>query len=325
MNKLMKFTVVFLTVISVLTSCKKNEITFDARYSTGMALVQLHNELPVPANVANVADYNFYKVELNGVDLACGKRVPLNSWSSIPAAVRYYEVNPGTANIKLYQQVGSDLVLKYDQSVTLKEGKQGLILYDFNKPPIVITEEDNILPYRVTVDTDTVHYVRFFNLMREKPGEESNLKLQYQFQYSLHPLYTLDDLAAGKIPAGKKVGDADPQSSSKKSPWINLGPPVGFGENTGWQMVMVKKETYVSQGQGRVDYRIVVTQGGVVGVTMTAGDNLLICRNRAATSLTNGFTDYWTSYVGRWAYHFFSGYRDGGAPGMAIAQPFFQK
>jgi hypothetical protein len=161
--------------------------------------------------------------------------------------------------------------------------------------------------------------------MRESPGVATTLKLQYQYEYVINPLYTLADAAAGKIPAGSKVGDAVPLANQKRSGWKNLGSPVGFGENTDWQIVPVKKTSYISQGTQRVDYRIVVAQGGEVGVTMTAGDNLLICAaSRTTTAATTGFTDYWTGNIGRYAYHFFSGYRAGTIPGMEIVQ-FFQK
>jgi hypothetical protein len=143
------------------------------------------------------------------------------------------------------------------------------------------------------------------------------LKLQYQYQYTLHPLYTLEDAAAGTIPEGKKVGDAT--GDATKSAWLNLGEPVAFGENTGWQLVPIKKTSDVTQGSARVDFRIKVTEGGVEGISMTAGDNLLICYDRSLARTVNGYTDYWTGTVGRRYYHFFSGYRNV-APGVDIVQ-----
>jgi hypothetical protein len=310
--KKIKYIGIILTAALLVMSCEKHEILFDSRPAGETALVQFHNEIPVPSGTAS----NFLKVELNGIDVTEGNRVTLASWNTIPTALgRYYSTNTGQATVKLYQ--GTGMTLKYDQQVTLKAGKQGLIIYDYDKPPLVVEEPDNYIPDRPSYDTDTVEYVRFVNLMSEEPGVASNLKLQYQYQYTLHPLYTLDDEAAGTIPEGKNVGGAT--SDATKSPWLNLGAPVGFGEDTGWQIVPIKKTSYVSQGSARVDFRIVVTQGGVEGTTMTAGDNLLICYDRSSARIVNGYTDYWTGTVGRRYYHFFSGYR-AVTPGVDIVQ-----
>ena len=325
MNKILKYTVMIFTAALFMMSCEKNVLDFDVTRKTDKTYVQLHNQIPVPTGTES----NFYKVELNGVDVCRNGgtppvNVPLNSWSNLPASgSRTFEITPGQTNIKLYQ--GTNRNLKYDQSVSLQAGKQVLILYDFDKPPFVITEPDNYENDRVSYYTDTIQYVRFFNLMREKAGVASNLKLQYQYQYTYNPIYLESDQAAGNIPAGSKLGDAVPTANRVKSPWLNLGGPVGFGEDTGWQMVPVKKESWITQGSARVDYRILVTQGGEVGVTMTA-NNVLICRtSRTATSVNvNGYSDYWTGTVGRRYYHFFSGYRDD-IPGMEVPPQFAVK
>jgi hypothetical protein len=310
--KTLKYISMILAVAFLAVSCEKHVIEFDSRPASEVALVQFHNEIPVPTGTA----YNFLKVELNGVDVTHGNKVTLSSWNTIPTTLgRYYSTNPGQATIKLYQSTAMNL--KYEQTVTLKAGKQGLLLYDYNQPPVVITEPDNFIPDRSSFDTDTVEYIRFFNLMQESPGVPSALTLQYQYQYTLHPLYTLEDEQKGLIPDGKNVGEAT--GDATKSAWLNLGAPVAFGEDTGWQLVPIKKVTYVSQGSARVDFRIKVTQGGVEGTTMTAGDNLLICYDRDANRNVNGYTDYWTGTVGRRYYHFFSGYRTV-SPGVDIAQ-----
>jgi hypothetical protein len=310
--KNLKHTGMILAAALLMMSCEKHEIVFDSRPAGDIALVQFHNEIPVPSGTA----YNFLKVELNGVDVTHGNKVTLGSWNTIPTDLgRYYSTNTGEATIKLYQSTALNLV--YEQKVTLKAGKQGLIIYDYKQPPLVVEEPDNYIPDRPSFDTDTIEYVRFFNLMREEPDVNSHLKLQYQYQYTLHPLYTLEDAAAGTIPEGKKVGDAT--GDATKSAWLNLGEPVAFGENTGWQLVPIKKTSYVSQGSARVDFRIKVTQGGVEGISMTAGDNLLICYDRSLARTVNGYTDYWTGTVGRRYYHFFSGYRNI-TPGVDIVQ-----
>ena len=328
MNKRLKYTVMIFSATFFMMSCEKNEIEFNATPNSNMAYVQLHNQIPVPVGT----DYNFFKVELNGVDVSRNGgdppvNVPLNQWSALPSEGngRGYATSTGKDTIKLYQ--GPNRVLKYNQAVDLQAGKQSLIFYDFNKLPLVITEPDNYPIDRVSYYTDTIAYVRFFHLMRESAGVESNLKLQYQYQYTYNPIYTEEDLLANKIPAGSKLGDAVPAANRIKSPWINMGGPLSFGEDTGWQIVPIKKESWLTQGTANVDFRIVVVQGGVVGVTMTAGDNLLICRtSRSATAVTaTGFTYRPSSPigVGRRIYHLFSGYRDD-IPGMMVA-PYTQK
>jgi hypothetical protein len=314
MKKLKYLSFILLTAFVVM-SCEKHEITFDSRSASDVALVQFHNEIPVPSGTA----YNFLKVELNGIDVTHGNKVTLSSWNTIPDQLgRYYSTSTGMATVKLYQGTAMNLV--YEQSVPLNAGKQGLILYDYNQPPLVVPEPDNYIPDRASYDTDTVGYVRFFNLMREDATTPSNLKLQYQYQYNINPIYTLEDEAAGRIPAGKSVGNAVVAPDVvRRSEWLNLGPPVAFGENTDWQIIPIKKVTYVSQGAARIDYRIKVVEGGVEGVTMTAGDNLLICYDRGDARISNGYTDYWTETVGRRYPHFFSGYR-AVTPGVDIVQ-----
>jgi hypothetical protein len=311
MKKLKYLSFILLTAFVVM-SCEKHEITFDSRSASDVALVQFHNEIPVPSGTA----YNFLKVELNGIDVTHGNKVTLSSWNTIPDQLgRYYSTSTGTATVKLYQGTAMNLV--YEQSVTLNAGKQGVILYDYNQPPFVVPEPDNYIPDRASYDTDTVGYVRFFNLMREDPTTPSNLKLQYQYDYLIHPLYTLADEANDSIPAGKKVGDAT--GDTRRSGWLNLGPPVAFGENTDWQIIPIKKASYVSQGTARIEYRIQVAEGGVEGVTMEAKDHLLICYDRGDARIANGYTDYWTEGVGRRYHHFFSGYR-AVTPGVDIVQ-----
>jgi hypothetical protein len=176
--------------------------------------------------------------------------------------------------------------------------------------------------------SDTIQYVKFFNLMYESAGVPTGLKLQYQYQYTINPIWTEEDVEKGRAPAGLTTNDflanaalaQIPTAQQKRSAWINLGPSVGFGENTGWQVVPVKRTAYLSQGSVRVDYRIVVTSGGVPGTNMNA-DNVLLARiTRPATGALTAYSDWWTADTGRWRYHFFAGYRDGGAPGVGVAQ-----
>ena len=140
--------------------------------------------------------------------------------------------------------------------------------------------------------------------MYENEGQPTTMKLQYQYQYTLHPLYTNADKDAGLIPDGKKVGDAT--GDATKSAWLNLGSPVAFGESTGFQPVPVKKTTYIAQGAARIDLRIVVTaaNGGVPGETVMDNVDWLLKVNGKL------YTDYWNITIGRYTTHYFAGLRN---------------
>ena len=114
---------------------------------------------------------------------------------------RFFTVDPGEVNIKLYK--GTSEVLVYDQNVTLTEGKQNIFIYDFDEEPIIF---DNGYPYvaNVTEDTDSTTYVKFYNFLFETEGVPTDLKLQYQY--------------------------VDPRTSEL----VNIGDPVAFGETTGF-------------------------------------------------------------------------------------------
>jgi hypothetical protein len=143
-------------------SCEKNEIKYDAAPISGTAEFQLAYVVPVTAVAAN----NITRVEING-RLYSNNTAPLLTYNGIPsgAVSSFYTVEPGIVNIKMYQGVdGTTLV--YDQSTTLVEGKQNIFVHDFSQPPVVI---DNGYPYEksVTLDTDSVSYVKFYNFLYE--------------------------------------------------------------------------------------------------------------------------------------------------------------
>jgi hypothetical protein len=285
----------------VMTSCEKTDIDYDAVPASDLASFQIGHYTPI----TKVATNNIYKIELDGSLLTNDKNV-LAYYNTSPGGgvARFFTAQPGKVNLKFYK--GADLTPLYDQDVTLTKGKQNVIVHDYNQPPLVLPRNFDI-PYpqdltKASFDTDTIGYVRFINLMYETDGQPTTLKLQYQYQYTLHPLYTIADEKAGK-----KVGDAT--SDATKSAWLNLGAPVGFGESTGFQPVPAKKATYVSQGTARVDYRIIVSaaNGGVSGtnVIVNANGEWLL----KVGSSTTGYADYWTIGVGRYYTHYFAGFR----------------
>ena len=300
--KKIKYISIALLATSFMGSCEKMEVDYDAiPVGDDMAQFQIGHYTPITTSAEN----NIYKVELDGKLLANNTNV-LKYYNTIPGASRFYYAKPGKANLKLYQ--GTDLKLVFDQDITLIKGKQNVIVHDYNASPIIL-ERNFDIPYpldpsKATFDTDTIGYIRFIYLMYENEGQPTTMKLQYQYQYTLHPLYTNADKDAGLIPDGKKVGDAT--GDATKSAWLNLGSPVAFGESTGFQPVPVKKTTYIAQGAARIDFRIVVTaaNGGVPGETVVDNVDWLLKVNGKL------YTDYWNITIGRYTTHYFAGLRN---------------
>lgn len=273
--KIIKYLSLILAV-TLMVSCEKNEIEYDTTPIGEVAEFQLHYIVPVTAVAAN----NITKVEINN-QLYANNKAPLNTYNAIPGGGvgRFYTVNPGSVNIKMYQGVAMD-VLVYDQNVTLTVGKQNVFIHDFNLPPVVI---DNEYPYirRETVETDTTQWVKFYNFLYETAGVPTTLKLQYQYM------------------------------SHRTTQLVNIGEPVAFGETTGWQQVLLLKlpNELVTAGSRRIDYRIKVVDdaGNIVGD--------LQIRNSSGTYVN--YADYWTGTIGRRYHHIFSGMR-AAAPASAV-------
>jgi hypothetical protein len=278
MKILMYISLVLVVAFSV--SCTKNEVEYNTTPIGEMAEFQLHYFVPVTAVAAN----NINKVLING-QLYSNRKAPLSTYNAIPSGSvgRFFMVEPGTVNIKLYTgATDTTLVRVYNKNVTLTKGKQNVFVHDTAQSASVF---DNGFPYttNVTMDTDSTCWVKFYNLLYETagvPNVPTALRLQYQM--------------------------IDPRNAANL---INIGPPVSFGETTGWQVVKVIKDTYNSTGSRRVDYRIkVVDAGGVV-----LGD--LQIRNSSGVYVS--YADYWTAFIGRRYHHTLSGFR-AATPGAAV-------
>ncbi len=265
--KIIKYLSLILAV-TLMASCEKNVIEFDATTIGEVAEFQLHYIVPVNAVAAN----NITKVEINN-QLYANSKAPLNTYNAIPngSVGKFYTVNPGNVNIKMYQGTNMD-VLVYDQSVTVTAIKQNLFVHDFNLPPVVI---DNEFPYirREVVETDTTTWVKFYNFLYETAGVPTTLKLQYQY------------------------------ISHRTGQLVNVGAPVAFGETTGWQQVLLLKlpNEQVTAGSRRIDYRIKVVDdaGNIVGDLMV----------RNASGVMVPYADFWTGTIGRRVHHIFCGFR----------------
>lgn len=302
-----------LLLMAFFASCEKHVIEFDAVPVTDQAEFQIHWFSPITPSVTTTY---MYKIEVNDYMVA-NSTTPLTSYNAQPSSAvgMYFTAPAGSVNIKLYQS--TNLNLAYDQNVTLTSGKQNVVIYDLNKAPIAFDTEYPFVIDRKTYDTDTIAYVKFYNFLYENTTTPTTLKLQYQYRkYWVHPLYTLYDEQKGNIPEGKSVGDATGTvGGTDMGPWTNLGQPIAFGETTGWQVVPVEKTVYISSGYARIDYRIVVTEGGTVGVNMNS-DKLLLAQTTSGTAPAVYSANY-TTYVGRRLHHFLSGTRNG-KPGSAV-------
>lgn len=260
-----------LTFLATAFSCKKHVIQYDTKTVSNAAEFQLHYMVPLTAGAAN----NIYKVEINDQVFA-NDASPLYTYNAIPSGKvgAFFNTKVGENNIKLYK--GADLEPVYDQNVTLSQGKQNVVVYDFDKPPVVF---DNGFPYQaeVTENTGETAWVKFYNFLYDTVGVPTNLKLQYQWQYIV-------DNETGEL-----------------SDWSNLGDPVAFGESTGWEPVHVNKAVEISSGYGRINYRIrVIDQNG------NDAGSLEVLNSRGNMV---DYSDYWTAYIGRRYHHFLSGIR----------------
>lgn len=219
--KILKYISLILIVVFAL-SCEEHEIEYNTTPIGDLAQFQLHYFVPLTANSSNY----LYRVEIND-ELYSNSDAPLSTYNAIPSGSvgRFFTVEPGTVNIKLYKGTAEELV--YDHNTTLTTGKQNVFVYDFNEDPLVF---DNGYPYvsNVTEDTDSITYVKFYNFLFETEGIPTDLKLQYQYIDS-----NTDEL-------------------------INIGTPVSFGETTGWQPVKITKTINNSSGYARVYYKIKV-------------------------------------------------------------------
>ena len=252
-------------------SCEKHEIEYiNTPINKGIAEIQLHYFVPVVATKNN----NIFKMEIAGQEYVNNNSTVISTYNASPSGSvgRFYAVKPGDVNIKLYK--GQKMELVYDKNTTLKEGKQNVFVYDFDKEPIVF---DNGYPYEtnLTMDTDSTCWVKFYHFLYEKEGEYCPLKLQYQYQYIV--------------------------SKDVKSNWINVGEPVAFGEATGWQPVKVKKSIFNSAGYAHIDYRIMVQDAN--------GNYTQELQIMNSKGKFENYTDYWDGYIGRRYHHILKGMR----------------
>jgi hypothetical protein len=288
MNMKVLKNLIWILLAACVFSCETNEIEYKAAPVSGTAEFQLHYIVPT---VTSLATNNISRVEING-QVYANATAPLTPYNAVPSgtASAFYNVEPGTINIKLYQ--GADgTTLVYNQDATLVSGKQNIFVHDFNQPPIVI---DNGYPYgkAVTLDTDTTAYVKFYNFLYETAGVPTTLRLQYQYIFTRSYFNEKNE----RVIVNKDT--------------LDVGPPVAFGETTGWQPVKVFKEVYNAAGTARLDYliQVVDANGNIVG--------RLQARPVGGAAIIP-YTDGGTTSVGRSIHHIYAGLRTA-APGSGV-------
>lgn len=275
--KILKYIFSLIVAFGVI-SCEKNVVEYDTTPIADVAEFQLHYFVPVDAKAVNY----IYKMEINNQIYTNNDAALLTTYNGVPGrAGRFYTTSIGKNDVKLYKKAKNDNdewehVLAYDQSCTLNKGKQNVFVYDFNKPPIVF---DNGYPYitNVTEDTNSECWVKFYNFLYEKEEIPTDLKLQYQYQY------TLD------------------YKTKERSEWANVGNPIAFGKTTDWQSIKLNKLVYNSSGKCRVDYRI-----KVVDAAGNVGDELQVIDSKK--EFVN-YTFHKDGYIGRRYHHVLSGMR----------------
>jgi len=260
-------------------SCEKNEITYNATPLTNTAQFQLHYMNPLTSVAANY----IYRIEVND-SLYTNRKAPLTPYNGAPAgaAGRFFTAEPGTVNIKMYQGPADTLlVMVYNQAVTLSADKQNVVIHDFAQPPVVF---DNGYPYvgNITETTDSTAWVKFYNFLYETAGVPTTLRIQYQY---------LD---------------------SRTNLPVNIGPPVSFGESTGWQPVTVVKKTteIIAAGSRQIYFNMRVVDAG--------GNDLgkLSVMNTAGAYVD--YSDYWTLYIGSRYHHMMAGFRAVKSPNSSV-------
>jgi hypothetical protein len=264
--------------MALTVSCEKHVIEYDATPIGDVAEFQLHYMNPVAAAAPNY----IIRVEVNG-KMVANATAPLNTYNAIPsgAAGRFYKVNPGNVNLKLYLKAklepkGDSLV--YDQSVTMQAGKQNVFVHDFNQPLVWF---DNGYPYikRETVTTDSTAWINFYNFLYETEGDTTTKLIQYQYV------------------------------NTRTNASVNIGEPVAFGESTGWQMVTVLKAAPLDVSRTiTLKMKEVDADGNIIGDLQIMNSSGTYVAYSGTASLT----------IGRWYHHIMAGFRAVSSPNSAV-------
>lgn len=279
--KYIKYLLLVFPLAAMLASCDKHDLGYaDSDELKGQAQYQITYVRPVSNTTATRIDSLF----MNGKKIAgVGGSGALTVNGTLPGPARYFTCPTGANHLVLYNRG----TIVYEQDITLDAKRQRIFIYDFNQAPIIHTELDEYKPLHKdgaradeeTFDTDTIMRLRLFNFFFESPTTPYAEKVQYQWSnnYSTSSPYTTGD-------------------------WHNLGEPIGFGEATDYEEVIIHKKGvggsgFNSAGYQTIRYRCVDANGNTIART----------------------TDYWSGYSGRWVTHTLRGCRTG-SPSAGYSQ-----
>lgn len=282
--KILKYIPLALVALG-LVSCEKHEITFPMHNVNDMAQVQLHYFVPMATSTAN----NIFKVELGDQVIVQPNNaavISTNNGTPGGAGGRFYTVKDTETTLRYYKGASHELV--YDRNIKLiPNRKQNVIVYDFDKDPLIIDtgygEDGFSFDVTPTYQTDSVGYIRFYNLLYESPGVPYQGKLQYQSRYRSKWL------------------------NNDWTEWRNVGKPVGFGECTDWETVSFDRPQGASYGNTNIYYRLLDEDGNELQIMNASGKYV-------------NYSDYWGLYVGRRNQHFLRGYRTDNKITCAVSQ-----
>ena len=271
--KILKYIPLALVALG-LVSCEKHEISFPMHNVNDMAQVQIHYFCPVAADAA----HGIYKIELGDQTyVQPNNAIIMNTYNGQPSGSvgLFYTVTDLEPTLRYY--VSPQQNLAYERKLKLiPNRKQNVIVYDFDKDPLIIDtgygENGFTFDKTPSYETDSIGFVRFYNLMYETPGVPYAGKIQYQAHYRSRWL------------------------NNQWTEWENVGEPVGFGECTSWAPVKIDQPQGAAYGQTAVYYRILDEDGNVLKVMNQSGNYV-------------DYSDYWTLYVGRRYQHFIRGFR----------------
>ncbi|MDE6810598.1 MAG: hypothetical protein K2J42_11015 [Muribaculaceae bacterium] len=283
--KILKYIPLFLAAVGVLSSCDKHEIEFPMTNVNEMTQVQLHYFVPVSTATAN----NIYKIELGDqvyVQPNNASIMSTNNGQPSGSVGLFYTVKETNPVLRYY--LGPEQKLAYERKLNLIPGrKQNVIVYDFDKDPLIIDTgySSNNITFDVTptYETDSIGYVRFYNLLYETPGVPYQGKIQYQAHYRSRWL------------------------NNDWTEWENVGEPVAFGECTSWSSVKIDQPHGADYGRINVYYRILDENG----------DELQVMGQNGKYS---NYSDYWQLQAGRRYQHFFRGYRSDATIRAGVSQ-----
>ena len=250
MTKDMKYIKYFALAAALMlgaAACQKHVIEFAESDSVkGKAQFQIIYAEPIAATTANRIDSVFVNGQIyNTINMP--QKLTVNG--IIPYPNGYYVAPAGQVNLKFYRGKDSDgkSKLVYDQTFTLSERKQQVIVYNLEAAPVILDDE---YPYTshstgatpATFDTDSLVSYRFINMLFQSPGVPYAGKVQYQ--------WSNNSTRAGRA----TVGD-----------WHNIGSPVGFGEQTIRDVAVVHKTVFNSSGSQELQFRALDEEGNMIG------------------------------------------------------------